>query len=661
MKIRNWPSALDSTGLTRTQGLIHTLLIVFFAAIFCLPYLIHGLPTTGDAILHATYQHNFSGQFWQGDIYPRWLVDESNGYGSPIFLIQYPLPYWITALLRPLLGFAPSPYRESRELGVYCFLVLATSGLSAYFWFRRNHAPMAAMIAGIFYMSLPFVLGYELYTNFALGQFTVFAWMPLTLACCENLGLNLKQTSSLGIVWALLVLSNFLAALLFLPVVAGYALAWNWTDRTGLGRRILAVLLALAIGSCLAGAYLIPFIAYKKLFDVQALLSLPGYELSHYLSFVRLTSIRKPMVDLALFGTFVVTLVAIRFAWKAGRRDLLRVWNLGLLGLGVLALLPGLGESLIRLSGLKAPIFKVEDFYPERLLVIGLMTFALGVLAYSQISDDETGPNFYAYLMLLVAAYGSFFLMLPWSAFVWKALPVVARAVQFPSRLGVPLSIASACLVAAAIEACLRRQKTRSFAFLVVTAIVVNAGGILAWRADWTWFHVLRSAPQVRVDESLEVDHAYRMYISPENLGSFLDLNRRGVEPRRVEPISADRTTTYTSADGFVEVTRQSPRRLLVSYTATREARAEIGLVYSPLWIIQPAAGISINSAPACSKAGLVELPLTPGHHELALVFDTGWPERCGWIVTLLSVLLFAIGLIAHAALSRARIPSNSK
>jgi hypothetical protein len=88
----------------------HITAIIVVSAILCLPLLSVGVFTGAyDAPTHALYQYYFSRQFWNGDFYPRWLAEANKGYGSPVFLIQYPFPYFITALLRPILSFAQLP------------------------------------------------------------------------------------------------------------------------------------------------------------------------------------------------------------------------------------------------------------------------------------------------------------------------------------------------------------------------------------------------------------------------------------------------------------------------------------------------------------------------------------------------------------------------
>src|SRR5579863_8666604 len=186
------------------MGTKPTLIIIVVAAVLCLPFLFVGLPTGYDARTHMMYQYYFSRQFWGGDLYPRWLAEANKGYGSPIFLVQYPLPYFITALLRPILSFPPTATRESRELGVYCFLVLAAAGLSAWLWFRDRCTPVASTIAAVVYISLPYTIGQALYARVAIGELTTFVWMPLMFALCDRVHrVQFKMLSAIGTVFAL--------------------------------------------------------------------------------------------------------------------------------------------------------------------------------------------------------------------------------------------------------------------------------------------------------------------------------------------------------------------------------------------------------------------------------------------------------------------------
>jgi len=650
-------AVLNPSKPTRLSSFLQNLMIVSLAALLCLPCLIHGLPLVGDSTLHATYQYQFSSQFWKGDIYPRWIVSANKGYGSPIFLIQYPLPYWITALLRPLTRFAPSPAREARELGVFCFLILATAGVNARLWLRKSRPPIAATAAAMVYIALPYLLAHGIYSDLAIGQLATFAWMPLALAASDSLRLRFAAVSTLGVAWALLMLTNLLTALIFAPLMVGYALTRRQANHLSLVKCLAAVAISLVIGTCLAAVYILPFVANFRLFNINALLSLPGYELSHHFSFVRLESLGKPVVVIALMGAVTAAIIAGRFSWRAGGSVAFRVWMLLTLGLGALMITPDLGLRLVGLSGLKPPIFKVGDYFPEKLLAMGLLTIALGVFAYSQISEEINRRRDPTLMWLMVAACSSFMLMLPWSALLWRAFPAVRTAIQFPHRLCVPLTIAVTGLLAAAIDNSLHcranGEGSRQALLIAFMTVAVIVGGILTWRADRTWRNLLRNPTLVHADETHDVDHTYRTYVSEDHLAEFANLIGAVPNEEQLEPAVEAGTARLVRGRGVLNVVRLSPRKLLVSYTVSGTGLARIGLLYSPLWRIQSASEASGGPVLGSSAEGLVEVPLLPGRHNLELVFDVGWPERYGVIVTFISIVFVFGGMLIRMLVSK--------
>ena len=150
---------------------------------------------------------------------------------------------------------------------MYCFLVLAAAGLAARAWFRSRCSPVASTVAAVAYISLPYILGQALYGRLALGELTAFVWMPLALALCDRAQQSrFWVLSALGIVLALLVLSNVLNAVLFMPVMLLYAIMSGRRDLSFV-RRIVSVLLALVVGIGVAAVYVFPLVAYQQLFD----------------------------------------------------------------------------------------------------------------------------------------------------------------------------------------------------------------------------------------------------------------------------------------------------------------------------------------------------------------------------------------------------------
>ena len=651
MAIPTEPTVFLSPRGPRSRPFMHGLIIVSVAAVLCLPLLIQGVSVEGDGPTHAPYQYHFSRQFWSGEFYPRWLMNANKGYGSPIFLMQYPLPYWITALLRPITRFRPTPAREARELGVFCFLALAAAGLAARFWLQKRHIPFAATAAAIVYISCPYVLAVSVYLT-RIGQLLAFVLMPLALAACDSCRLRFRAVSALGIVLVLLVLSNLFTALLFVPLMVGYAVACRESNHMSLAKCIVSILLSFAIAACLAAIYLFPLVAYRHLFDTNALpLHLPGEEFSHRFSFVRLTGL-NPHIVLALVGALVVAVIAARSSWRAGGSMALRVGMLLTLGLGVLMIVPELGPKLIGLSGLKASAFEAlkeltsTTHGPEKLLALGLSTAALGVFSYCHVSENGARRRDYILLVLVVTVCGAFMLMLPVSALVWKAIPGVATAIGGPNRLGPSFTIAAIGLFAAAIDSCWRRKAIRSARLVAFMAIAVIADGAFAYQAGWIW-NQLSNPSIANVDETRDVDPMFLTYVSPDHLAAFAKLIGAELNNYNVQQTPVDQGVAYlVRGRGVVNVMRQSPRKLLVSYTIFGEGRARIGQLYSPLWRIEPTSESSGGPSLGSSAEGLIEVSLVPGRHDLELVFDGGWPERYGMIVTFVSIAVFASGLV---------------
>ena len=621
---------------------LQLLVILVAAVLLCLPCLFYGLPPGTNATTHVKYQYHFSRQFWNGESYPRWLAEENKGYGSPIFLVQYPLPYFATALLRSVTSF-PSESRETRELGLFACLALAAAGLAAWFWLRKFTSPLAATLAAAIYMSLPYIVDNGVYARVALGELCTFVWMPMAFCVCESMYLRRRAVFVLGGVFALLVLSNLLAAVLFAPVLTVYAILCGKRTEPSLYRRVLLVFVAQLLGAGMAGAYLVPALAYRKIFDLHQMEGvLPGYQFGLY--FLNLTSSDLGRrVILAVGGAVLLAGVAAWYIWHAVADFRLRLCMALALILGTLVLIPNLGLTIVRLSGFALRPAPASDFAATTLLGT-LFTVALGFLAYCRVASS--GVELRTTLLLWIAGV-SFFFMLPFSAPIWKAIPGSA-AIQFPFRLGGILCVAVAGLVSVAFDDGLR-DPTRSGgrpSRLVITgaAIAAIAGGFWTSRTDQAFLH-----PRItKFDVTQDVDPMYRAYVPLPYLTAFARALGTTPDGYHVEPTPGDGTlrARLINGDCDLDLKRQSPRELFVSSDCTGEARVRIGQLYSPLWKVVTGPEGRPNPEGGVSPEGLMELTLTPGKQQLRLFFDIGSPERWGTILSGVSLFAGLIGLV---------------
>lgn len=616
------------------------LLIVAVAAVLCLRFLIAGVPPNGDARDHVHYQYNFSRQFWNGDLYPRWLAEADKGYGSPIFLVQYPFPYFVTALLRPILPFAPTDNRESHELGVYCFLMLAGAGLASFYWFKSRYSQTASEVSAIAYMSLPYLLGVVLYDRMAIGELATFVWMPLLLGLCDRASpRRLYVLSGIAVVFALLLMSNILTAILFTPVLILYLTA---SER----RTALWVLFACMFGVCLAAVYVVPALSYQRLFIPSAtIVHRPLAELGRNLLYVSSAELHSRRIAVPIIlGVVCLCAFVARQIGRSAVGFTARVGILLSLGLGLTMLIPDLGPRLIALARLKVSGYESYKYYSMSILFTALFAAALGWLAYSKIADRPARPQ---ERILLVVSCCSFVFMLPWTAIIWRVVPRT-DILQYPWRLCSILTVAVAGLFAAGIDSCLRegahREKPSALRILTWAAIITVAAGAFIWRIDTEY----RRFDSPRVNVSRWMDPMYFAFVPPSKIYAFA--RRAGTSPDSdyVEstPVPPGVSAEYTTGQGTVSVNRITPEKLLVSAECRSDCRVQLGQLYLPLWRILPVNG-SPDSGETLGSSGedLIEVSLTPGQHKFWLVFDAGLPVKVGGFLSLGSILILAAGL----------------
>lgn len=623
--------------------LLQAAAIVLFAALLVFPYLVHGLSAGYDARTHVQYQHHFSQQFWAGDIYPRWLAGANKGYGSPIFLIQYPLPYFVTALLRPVGLFPDAEDREARELGVLSFLVVASAGLASRYWMTHFASSSAATLAALVYLSLPHFL-ITAYVNAAIGELCAFVFMPLALGLCESMHRRGAALFLLSGALALLLLSNLLIAALFVPAFVFYALLSGSQVGVSVARTSARLTLAIFLAGGIASVYLLPVMIYRGLFDPRAMAAnLQDFELGHYFLYLTSGSLGGPRMLLATAVAVGLLVASMRSIWCGRDQRSVAAPMVVIAVLAALTLVPNLGLAVVRLSGLSVSTSASWDLFASKLALttISTMTLALLAIAWLRVRCEARQ------LALLWVAAGAFALMQPVSAPVWNAIPAL-QVLQFPVRFGCIVMLAVAGLSAAILDPSIslyegKRMRVLWIYGLAVLAVVLN--GIVTFRIDDVF---RRSAPAVRYDARRDIDVMYRTYVPPEQLDAFAEAMGTRPQTYSAVPTPGDGTlrVEIVGGDNCVRVVREGSRTLVVAVDCEGPVRLRIGQLNFPLWRKVRVAGGSAESVLATSQAGLIELWFSPGRQKLRLEFDATTGERWGIVGSAASLLVASVGYV---------------
>jgi hypothetical protein len=95
---------MNSNG-ENTNAWRHMILLVALVLLCTWPTLVFGLPDWGnDGMHHAMETKEFARQFWDGELYPRWLADFNGKLGSTTFFFVPTFSRFAVVWLEPIIG-----------------------------------------------------------------------------------------------------------------------------------------------------------------------------------------------------------------------------------------------------------------------------------------------------------------------------------------------------------------------------------------------------------------------------------------------------------------------------------------------------------------------------------------------------------------------------
>jgi len=187
------------------------------------PLLRPGLIRAMDAYVHAFRLAEFHRVIQAGSPVPRWAPNFGYGYGDAVFNFYAPLTYYLAEVFHLLgLGLIPS-------LKAVWAVAVLLAAVAMYAWARElfgRELVAASVVAAVAYVYFPYFL-VNLYERGALAEALALAIAPLAAWAVGRLGAErrLAYVPVAGLTWAALLLAHNIAALLFAPALAGYALA----------------------------------------------------------------------------------------------------------------------------------------------------------------------------------------------------------------------------------------------------------------------------------------------------------------------------------------------------------------------------------------------------------------------------------------------------
>jgi len=219
-----------------------------------------GTYESGDLSIHVGFATSFYESLMDGNFIPRWSSQIIYGYGYPLFIFVYPLPYYMASLLH-FLGFT---FINSFKL-ILAFSFIA-SGIGMYLFIKEElKNRFSAFFAALIYLFAPYHL-VDTHYRVSIGEALAFAILPFCFLIIR------RMSNKIAFLWffltsssiALLVLSHQAISLTSFPFLIAYCLYLWITKNKKKFKNLFAYIFSLVIGLLLSSFYWIPVIFESK-------------------------------------------------------------------------------------------------------------------------------------------------------------------------------------------------------------------------------------------------------------------------------------------------------------------------------------------------------------------------------------------------------------
>lgn len=255
-------------GVTASRFPRFALLLALFCALLAAPAFLPGEIAKGhDGRLHLAWQKAFSEVVWSGTLYPRWLPQMNEGFGSPVFFIYPPLSHMVAAALEVAAPLLPG---SQARLAAATLAGLWFGGIGMHAWMRSRGLGNGAAVAALFYVAAPYHLFVDVYLRAAFAEAMAFAFLPWIFRSVDRIASRPAGAFvSLALGVAALLLTHLPTSLAVLPLCGLYALLVYARPFNAAALATFAA--AAAAGTLLAGGYLGTALTQEAFINIEGL------------------------------------------------------------------------------------------------------------------------------------------------------------------------------------------------------------------------------------------------------------------------------------------------------------------------------------------------------------------------------------------------------
>lgn len=198
------------------------ILLLFFVLLvsvpLIVPFLKSGYFPTHDGEWAVVRQGAMHRAFIDRHFPVRWAGNLNFGFGYPLFLFTYPLPYYVGEI------FTLVKFGLIASVKIVFILSILLSGISMFLLGRILFGTIGGVISSVFYLYVPFRL-VDLFVRGSIGESLSLALFPLILWSVVRVAQskNPRHIGIFAVLFAALLLTHNVMALLFSPFVIAFA------------------------------------------------------------------------------------------------------------------------------------------------------------------------------------------------------------------------------------------------------------------------------------------------------------------------------------------------------------------------------------------------------------------------------------------------------
>lgn len=553
------------------------------------------LPNNTDAELHLFRLVELSRLVRAGILYPRWAPDFYFGYGYPIFNYYAPLAYYVGLVIDLLPAIGP----VTAVKGVFVLSILA-GGAGTFSLVKLYWGEPAGYVATALFVYSPYVQYLDPHARGVLAESLSLGVIPCALAALAHLHHNPGRWRWLGAVFwvAAAFLAHNLMAMVFGGLVVGWLLwqglpVFKQPSFAGELKRVAWPVAALILAIGVSGFFWLPVGLERSLINITSVVGESGSHFAYSNHFLTATQLLSP-VPFHDWGA-----ISPHFTFSLGIVQALAAAVGGLIWI----------YAAVGSRGLKnqAELVRQALFYVT----------AAGVLL---------------------------FLMLPASAPIWGAVPLLPF-LQFPWRLLGPAALMIAVVGGSAVGM-VAKQLTPSTKIWVcggVIGVILLQAAPVAQVLPWEPFGDPSPAALTRQELSgrwlgttSTADFVpATVDVIPQPQGQLLGSLLENRQPDRIN---------YTSipADGSIAWEQINPLHMRYEVESAEPFLFRLFLFDFPGWTV------TIDGRPVQTEIGRPEgflvVPTPAGRHQIDVRFSSTPARRWGWVVTS-AALLTSLGI----------------